>query len=198
VWDRADGGPGGGGAGPSRARPSLIFCPAVGFSAGFSPLPGTRRGQAIRRAAGRSPRCRGRGARRRTRPEPLLLQSCRFPDEPGGGGDHLAAVPEAVDRNFAIHLPVIDHLFGTAYFPHGRWPDVTGWRGYPCPTAGCVSSRGRCGAGTDPSDCTMAHGADRHSTLSDPSGQHVGTRDRAQRRPGELDARAWFCEGSRS
>jgi sterol desaturase/sphingolipid hydroxylase (fatty acid hydroxylase superfamily) len=39
---------------------------------------------------------------------------------------HHAAAPEAVDRNFAIHLPVIDRLFGTCYFPDGRWPQAYG------------------------------------------------------------------------
>jgi lathosterol oxidase len=44
---------------------------------------------------------------------------------------HHAAAPEAVDRNFAIHLPVIDRLFGTAYFPDGRWPEAYGLAGPP-------------------------------------------------------------------
>jgi lathosterol oxidase len=39
---------------------------------------------------------------------------------------HHAAEPEAVDRNFAVHLPVIDRLFGTCYFPDGRWPATYG------------------------------------------------------------------------
>lgn len=34
---------------------------------------------------------------------------------------HHAAEPEARDRNFAVHLPVIDLLFGTAYLPD-RFP----------------------------------------------------------------------------
>ena len=42
---------------------------------------------------------------------------------------HHAAAPEAVDRNFAIHLPIIDRLFGTAHFPPGRWPDAYGLAG---------------------------------------------------------------------
>jgi sterol desaturase/sphingolipid hydroxylase (fatty acid hydroxylase superfamily) len=46
---------------------------------------------------------------------------------------HHAAAPEAVDRNFAIHLPVIDRLFGTRYFPDGRWPDAYGLAGPPMP-----------------------------------------------------------------
>jgi sterol desaturase/sphingolipid hydroxylase (fatty acid hydroxylase superfamily) len=46
---------------------------------------------------------------------------------------HHAAAPEAVDRNFAVHLPVIDRLFGTDYFPEGRWPDAYGLSGPPVP-----------------------------------------------------------------
>jgi sterol desaturase/sphingolipid hydroxylase (fatty acid hydroxylase superfamily) len=39
---------------------------------------------------------------------------------------HHAAAAEAVDRNFAIHLPVIDRLFGTCYFPDAQWPAAYG------------------------------------------------------------------------
>ena len=46
---------------------------------------------------------------------------------------HHAAAPEAVDRNFAVHLPIIDRLFGTSYFPEGRWPDAYGLAGPPVP-----------------------------------------------------------------
>ena len=46
---------------------------------------------------------------------------------------HHAAAAEAVDRNFAIHLPLLDRLFGTAYFPDGRWPDAYGLAGDPVP-----------------------------------------------------------------
>jgi len=35
---------------------------------------------------------------------------------------HHSAAPEAHDRNFAVHLPWLDRLFGTAYFPDERWP----------------------------------------------------------------------------
>jgi lathosterol oxidase len=38
---------------------------------------------------------------------------------------HHAAEPQAVDKNFAVHLPVLDLLFGTAYLP-GRWPSAYG------------------------------------------------------------------------
>jgi lathosterol oxidase len=46
---------------------------------------------------------------------------------------HHAAAPEAVDKNFAIHLPVIDRILGTAYFPVGGWPDAYGLAGPPMP-----------------------------------------------------------------
>jgi lathosterol oxidase len=45
---------------------------------------------------------------------------------------HHAAEPEAVDRNFAVHLPVIDRIFGTAWLP-GRWPGRYGIPGDPVP-----------------------------------------------------------------
>jgi len=45
---------------------------------------------------------------------------------------HHAAEPEAVDRNFAVHLPLIDRVFGTAYLP-GRWPQAYGLEGNPVP-----------------------------------------------------------------
>jgi len=35
---------------------------------------------------------------------------------------HHAAEREARDRNFAVHLPVVDRLFGTHHLPPGRWP----------------------------------------------------------------------------
>jgi sterol desaturase/sphingolipid hydroxylase (fatty acid hydroxylase superfamily) len=47
---------------------------------------------------------------------------------------HHAAEPEAVDTNFAVHLPVLDRLFGTAYLPD-RWPSAYGLvDGRPVPT----------------------------------------------------------------
>lgn len=46
---------------------------------------------------------------------------------------HHAAEPEAVDTNFAVHLPVIDVLFGTAHLPD-RWPSAYGIaHGAPAP-----------------------------------------------------------------
>jgi len=41
---------------------------------------------------------------------------------------HHAAEPEAVDKNFAVHLPILDVLFGTAYLPR-RWPSAYGLLG---------------------------------------------------------------------
>jgi lathosterol oxidase len=46
---------------------------------------------------------------------------------------HHAAHAEAIDKNFAIHLPLIDRLFGTAYLPTDRWPERYGIAGDPIP-----------------------------------------------------------------
>jgi lathosterol oxidase len=35
---------------------------------------------------------------------------------------HHALEREAFDKNFAIHLPFLDRVFGTLYLPPGRWP----------------------------------------------------------------------------
>ena len=66
---------------------------------------------------------------------------------------HHSAQPEAVDKNFAIHLPVIDRIFGTLYLPDRAWPAAYGIAGslvperYPAqllfpftsqPVTGCV------------------------------------------------------------
>ena len=45
---------------------------------------------------------------------------------------HHAAEAEAVDRNFAVHLPVLDRIFGTAWLPD-RWPARYGIAGDPVP-----------------------------------------------------------------
>lgn len=37
------------------------------------------------------------------------------------------------DRNFAVHFPWLDRLFGTHYLPDDRWPDELGIRGHPVP-----------------------------------------------------------------
>ena len=46
---------------------------------------------------------------------------------------HHAADPEAVDVNFAIHLPFIDRLFGTHYLPKDAWPERYGLVGGSSP-----------------------------------------------------------------
>lgn len=46
---------------------------------------------------------------------------------------HHAADDEARDRNFAVHLPAIDWLFGTLHLPPGRWPERYGIDGKPVP-----------------------------------------------------------------
>jgi sterol desaturase/sphingolipid hydroxylase (fatty acid hydroxylase superfamily) len=38
---------------------------------------------------------------------------------------HHAAEAEAIDKNFAVHLPVLDAVFGTMHLPD-RWPNVYG------------------------------------------------------------------------
>jgi lathosterol oxidase len=39
---------------------------------------------------------------------------------------HHSSQQEAIDKNFAIHFPWIDKLFGTHYFPEARWPETYG------------------------------------------------------------------------
>jgi lathosterol oxidase len=46
---------------------------------------------------------------------------------------HHAAEPEAVDKNFAVHLPIIDLVFGTFFCPSERWPRAYGIEGNPVP-----------------------------------------------------------------
>ena len=49
---------------------------------------------------------------------------------------HHGIEPEAIDKNFAIHFPLLDRLFGTHHFPKGQWPSgygvpetvPSGWR----------------------------------------------------------------------
>ena len=38
-----------------------------------------------------------------------------------------------VDRNFAVHFPWIDRLFGTHHLPEGDWPEELGIAGHPVP-----------------------------------------------------------------
>ena len=46
---------------------------------------------------------------------------------------HHSAQPEAIDKNFAIHLPVIDRLSGTLYLPEHGWPTAYGIAGSAVP-----------------------------------------------------------------
>jgi lathosterol oxidase len=47
---------------------------------------------------------------------------------------HHAAAPEARDKNFAVHLPGLDRLFGSAWMPaHDRWPEEYGAPADPVP-----------------------------------------------------------------
>jgi lathosterol oxidase len=47
---------------------------------------------------------------------------------------HHSAEAQAIDKNFAVHLPVLDKLFGTLLLPRGdTWPAVYGIRGNPLP-----------------------------------------------------------------
>ena len=42
---------------------------------------------------------------------------------------HHAADADAVDVNFAVHLQVLDRIFGTFHLPKGRWPSAYGLAG---------------------------------------------------------------------
>ena len=46
---------------------------------------------------------------------------------------HHAIEPEAVDRNFAVHLPMLDRWFGTHYLPGDAWPKGYGAAGVAAP-----------------------------------------------------------------
>ncbi len=52
---------------------------------------------------------------------------------------HHAVTPP--DRNFAVHFPWLDRLFGTHFLPGDRWPDELGIRGHPVP-AGLLAQFG--------------------------------------------------------
>jgi sterol desaturase/sphingolipid hydroxylase (fatty acid hydroxylase superfamily) len=39
---------------------------------------------------------------------------------------HHTSQREAIDKNFAIHFPWVDRIFGTYYFPEDKWPDTYG------------------------------------------------------------------------
>lgn len=46
---------------------------------------------------------------------------------------HHAIEPEALDRNFAVHLPMLDRWFGTHYLPGDAWPKGYGVPGLRAP-----------------------------------------------------------------
>jgi lathosterol oxidase len=46
---------------------------------------------------------------------------------------HHSAQAEAIDRNFAVHLPWIDRLFGSHHCPGETWPSEYGIAGHPVP-----------------------------------------------------------------
>jgi len=46
---------------------------------------------------------------------------------------HHSTQKQAQDKNFAIHLPWIDRVFGTQYLPDEEWPDEYGIPGDPVP-----------------------------------------------------------------
>lgn len=52
---------------------------------------------------------------------------------------HHCADQNLVDKNFAVHLPVLDWLFGTYYLPKGVWPTSYGVNGGTTPTNGYFS-----------------------------------------------------------
>ena len=39
---------------------------------------------------------------------------------------HHAAETDAIDKNFAVHLPFLDRIFGTRFLPSARWPRAYG------------------------------------------------------------------------
>lgn len=46
---------------------------------------------------------------------------------------HHSSEHEALDKNFALHFPWIDALFGTKHLPKDRWPSTYGVLGYRLP-----------------------------------------------------------------
>lgn len=46
---------------------------------------------------------------------------------------HHAIEDTARDRNFAVHLPMIDRWFGTHHLPADAWPRAYGCAGHPAP-----------------------------------------------------------------
>ncbi len=52
---------------------------------------------------------------------------------------HHCADQNLVDKNFAVHLPVLDRLFGTYYLPKGVWPTSYGVNGSTVTSSGYFS-----------------------------------------------------------
>ena len=48
-------------------------------------------------------------------------------------GHHWHHAPAPVDKNFAVHLPLLDRLFGTQHLPGDEWPEAYGITGDPVP-----------------------------------------------------------------
>ncbi len=48
-------------------------------------------------------------------------------------GHHWHHAPAPVDKNFAVHLPVLDRIFGTQYLPGDAWPEEYGIHGDTVP-----------------------------------------------------------------
>lgn len=46
---------------------------------------------------------------------------------------HHTAEAEGIDKNYAVHLPVLDLIFGTFHLPGGRWPTIYGVRNNDVP-----------------------------------------------------------------
>jgi sterol desaturase/sphingolipid hydroxylase (fatty acid hydroxylase superfamily) len=46
---------------------------------------------------------------------------------------HHGSQKEAIDRNYAAHLPIFDKIFGTFYLPGDEWPNRYGIRGEVMP-----------------------------------------------------------------
>jgi sterol desaturase/sphingolipid hydroxylase (fatty acid hydroxylase superfamily) len=46
---------------------------------------------------------------------------------------HHATDADAIDKNFAVHLPLLDRVFGTLFAPRDRWPARTGVVGFSAP-----------------------------------------------------------------
>jgi sterol desaturase/sphingolipid hydroxylase (fatty acid hydroxylase superfamily) len=59
---------------------------------------------------------------------PVLNQLIVMPDF-----HHWRHAVTPIDKNFAVHFPWVDRLFGTFHMPKGEWPQETGIKGDPVP-----------------------------------------------------------------